>query len=365
MRILPALTVALVSAVAAAAARRAPDALDGAAAQATTAYVQAPCHVGLSVVARAGGRTRYYDAGSISREHLQRPTPNSVYELASLTKTFTGALAARAVQDGRMALDTDFRAYLAEPYPNLAGISLRMLATHTSGLPRDLPDSDALLAQPDHERIGEQLTALNRGFDRRRTLQALHEVQLRSPPGARQAYSNAGIRVIGYGLEQAQQMSYARLLATQITTPLAMHETVLLPTPAMGARRVTPYNRYGHRQPFHDDSAGAAYGLYSTPRDMAQYLAWQLDESDPVVARAHQPIRGNQEEGEGMIWHLGRDHGTRMLWHGGGGFGTTSQMVLYPDLQQGFVLLSNDACEGSEEQLRQMAMSLHQATVAR
>ncbi|KRG49175.1 hypothetical protein ARC20_02390 [Stenotrophomonas panacihumi] len=359
MRIAPALLVCIAFSVPHA---RAADALDRAAAQAASAYVAEPCHVGLSVVAISEGRVRHYAAGSVRRDMARLPAPDSVYELASLTKTFTGALAARAVQDDRIPLDADFRAYLPEPYPNLAGITLRMLAAHTSGLQRDLPDTDALLTHPDYDRLGEQLTRLNLGYDRARTLQALHEVKLRDPPGQQQAYSNLGIRVIAYGLEQVQDASFAQLLATQITGPLEMTETLLAPTPAMQARLITPYNRHGHRQPFHDDSAGAAYGLYSTPRDMARYLAWQLDESDPVVARAHAPIRGTRDDGEGMIWHLGRDHGARMLWHGGGGFGTTSQMVLYPDLGEGFVLLSNDACAGSEEQLRQMAMALHAAS---
>ena len=361
MKILPAL---LLCAAATVTAARAPDALDRAAVRATSAYVQAPCHVGLSVVALADGRTRHYDVGSTRRAQAHPPTPDSVYELASLTKTFTGALAARALHEQRIALDADFGNYLPEPYPNLAGITLRMLATHTSGLPRDLPDSDGLLAHPDYDRIGEQFAALNRGFDRAHSLHALHGVQLRAPPGTQEAYSNLGTRVIGYGLEQVEHAGYAQLLAAQITGPLGMHHTLLVPDPAMRARRATPYNRYGHAQPFHDDSAGAAYGLYSTPRDMARYLAWQLDEGDPVVALAHQPIRGTLDQGDGLIWHLGRDHGARLLWHGGGSFGTTSQMVLYPDQRQGFVLLSNDACEGSEEQLRQMAMALHAAAQA-
>jgi len=48
-----------------------------------------------------------------------------------------------------------------------------------------------------------------------------------------------------------------------------------------------------------------------------------------------------------------------MLWHGGGTFGMTSQVVLYPQTQEGYVLLANDACEGTEGALKQIARQLH------
>lgn len=327
------------------------------------AYVGDRCHVGLSIVAYVDGRTAFANYGSVRHDRVERPTPASVYELASVTKTFTGALAAKAVVDGRMTLDGDFRAYLPGAYPNLeAGgrpITLRTLATHMSGIQRDLPDSDALTAHPDFDHIGDQLAALNKGFGETQSLAALHGVRLRSQPGETFAYSNIGIRLIGYGLEQVYHASYADLVRRTITGPLGMAETRLTPTPAMRARLVLPYSRYGHLQPYHDASAGAAYGLWSTPRDMARYLAWQVDERDPVVARAHALIHGTADDGQGLIWNIGRDGAERMLWHGGGSFGMTSQMVLYPDRREGYVLLANDACAGSESALKGIAMALH------
>jgi serine-type D-Ala-D-Ala carboxypeptidase/endopeptidase len=331
--------------------------------RAAAAYMADRCHVGLSIVARADGRTSFANFGSIRRDRVEPPTAASVYELASVTKSFTGALAAKAVVDGRMGLDADFRTYLPGAFPNLAKeghpITLRSLATHTSGIQRDLPDSDALMAHPDFDHIGDQLAKLNKGFDRARSIEALHDVTLRTVPGARFAYSNIGIRLIGYGLDHISGLSFADLLRRDITGPLGMTETRLSLTPAMRARLVKPYSRFGHLQPYHDASAGAAYGLWSTPRDMARYLAWQLDERDPVIARAHGLIHGTSEDGQGLIWNIGRDGTERMLWHGGGSFGMTSQILLYPDSRDGYVLLANDACAGSESALKGIAMALH------
>lgn len=276
-------------------------------------YMASKCHVGLSVAARIGRRSYFFNYGSTDRHRAQRPTPDSVYELASVTKTFTGALAARAVVERRMTLDADFRAYLPGHYPNLVkdgrSFSLRQLATHMSGLQRDLPDSDALLAKPDYDRIGHLLIALNKEFGRAESLQALHGVQLRSAPGTGFAYSNLGIRVIGYGLEEAWRMPLERLLERQILSPLRMKDTRFVPTPLMRRRLVTPYSRNGHIQPYHDESAGAAYGLYSTPRDMARYLQWQLGEQDPVIGLAHGLLHGTKSDGLGLIWKYWRRSG--------------------------------------------------------
>ncbi len=56
------------------------------------------------------------------------------------------------------------------------------------------------------------------------------------------------------------------------------------------------------------------------------------------------------------------DHG-RMFWHGGGTFGTTSEVVLFPDTQEGYVLLANDACNGTEITLKTLAVALHEQLI--
>lgn len=333
--------------------------------RAVSAYLSDSCHVGLSLVVRENGQNHFYDYGSTRMGTSELPTPASVYELASVTKTFIGALAAKALIEGQITLDGDFRSYLKHSYDNLSiqgqPITLRTLATHTSGLQRDLPDSDALFSHPDYDHIGNQLAALNKGFTRERSLDALHRVTLRSKPGTRFEYSNLGIRVIGYGLENTNRAPLQTILDEAVFHPLEMAETGFEISPSMRGRLVKPYSRYGHLQPYHDSSAGAAYGLYSTPRDMAHYLAWQLNERDPIIARAHILIGGTPVDGEGLIWNIGRDRSERVLWHGGGSFGETSQMVLYPDDGEGMVALANDACQGSESALKTIAMSIHQS----
>ena len=66
-------------------------------------------------------------------------------------------------------------------------------------------------------------------------------------------------------------------------------------------------------------------------------------------------------DGEALIWNRSLDGGQRMLWHGGGTSGMSSQVVLYPQTREGYVLLSNDTCEGTEGALKAIAQQLHAA----
>jgi serine-type D-Ala-D-Ala carboxypeptidase/endopeptidase len=300
-----------------------------------SAFFSNPCHVGLSLVIVQGRKVRFYNYGSTSRARRVTPTADSVYEIASVTKTFTDALAAEAVFEHRMELDADFRRYLPAPYPNLTWqgrpFTLRDLATHASGLPRDLPDTDDLYAHRNPETLPSKLIARDTGYDRERYLRELHDVRLRSEPGSKEEYSNLGFKVMGWGLERVYGMSFEQLLRTHISEPLRMSSTGFVLNPEEQARLVTGYSPAGHVMPYHLRNAGAAYGLYSTPRDMARYVEWQLNESNPVVRLAHQPIEGAIANGKALPWNLATVNGVRMLWHGGGTFGMSSQIVLFPD----------------------------------
>jgi CubicO group peptidase (beta-lactamase class C family) len=300
----------------------------------------------------------------VSRQRQQLPRPDTVYELASVTKTFTGALAAKAVVDKKMTLDDDFRTYLPEPYPNLqfAGkpITLRTLTSHRSGMPRDIPDTDAIMAAPDVARRPERLLAIERDVTPADFPAALHGGVLRSSPASTEAYSNAGMKVIAMGLANVYRMAFETLLRNVVLEPLHMRDTVFVLDPDQTRRLATGYDREGKPTPFHTINAGASWGLYSTTADMAKYVAWHLDETDPTIATAHAVIAGNADDGKGMIWNEGSDQGKRLLWHGGGSFGMSSQVVLFPP-GQGFVLLANDTCAGTEGALKDIAIAVHAA----
>jgi D-alanyl-D-alanine-carboxypeptidase/D-alanyl-D-alanine-endopeptidase len=323
-------------------------------------------HVGLSVAVIERGATHFYNYGVTSRPAGQRPTRRSLYEIASITKTFTGALASRALLDGKMSLDDDFRRYLADPYPNLERegkpITLRTLACHTSGLPKNIPDSDDLFQNPDFDRLPYQLIERERDYDEGKYLQALHDVTLRSTPGNTMVYSNIGIKLISFGLEHVYGDTYANLLAKQILRPLHMSSTGLTVAPKNRSLLVHGYGVSGKEMPYTLPNAGAAGGLISTAEDLAKYASWQLAERDPVVRKSHELIRGDLRDfGMGLIWDEATVDGERRLWHSGGAFGMSSQMELFPEAGIGIVLLANDGGFDTQSQLDKVAMSIRRA----
>jgi serine-type D-Ala-D-Ala carboxypeptidase/endopeptidase len=91
-------------------------ALDRAVATEATGFFGTGYHVGLSLAVVSRGATYYYDYGATTRGGAALPGNRSVYEIASVTKVFTAALAAKAVVNHRMVLDGDFRSYLPGSY---------------------------------------------------------------------------------------------------------------------------------------------------------------------------------------------------------------------------------------------------------
>jgi CubicO group peptidase (beta-lactamase class C family) len=215
------------------------------------------------------------------------------------------------------------------------------------------------MQDPDVGRRPERLLALERGVSPSDFPTALHKITLRSTPGSDEQYSNAAMKVIAMGLEHVYGEAFSALLNDEVFAPLHMRDTVFTLSDAQRRRLAVGYDRAGRPAPYHTPNAGASWGLYSSTADMARYVAWQLDEKNPVVAQAHTLIEGDAADGKGMIWNEGMERGERVLWHGGGSFGMSSQVVLYPDSGQGFVLLANDTCEGTEGALKDIASAVH------
>jgi CubicO group peptidase (beta-lactamase class C family) len=341
--------------------------LDKAVHAAVATFFGDPVHVGLSIAVSDHGRMSVYNYGTVSKANPQLPTPDSLYEVGSVTKAFTGAIAAKAMVDGKVTLDGDFRLYLSEPYPNLEKngkpITLRTLISHTSGLPRDIPANEHLFKDPDFERLPYQLLAQEGPYDRSRYLSELHDAMLGDEPGKTVLYSNIGIKLISFGLENVYGQSFADLLKAKITDPLNMPSTALAVAPVFSDRLVQGYTPGGNPAPYHLLNAGAAGGLYSSTRDMARYVDWHLDESDPAVALTHATTMGSLSTfAEGLGWNMALTaDGERKIWQSGGVYGMSSQVLLFPDRRIGVVLLANDGGFNTQSQLEAIALAVHQS----
>ena len=326
-----------------------------------TAFMHQPARVGLSVGIIDNGQTYFYNFGSIEKEKHQSPTAQTVYEIGSISKTFTSLLLAHAVLEKRVDLRDDIRKYLPGTYPNLTfkGQPIRLvhLANTTSRLPDNLPEPTApRSADPDTAVAG--IVKSLRGYTKQNFYDDLHQARLDTLPGVQPRHSNVATQLLAYILESVYQASYADLVARYIDKPLQI--TGL----ASAAPLPIGYNAKGHPMPRLDlPTVVAAGGLRYSAADMVKYLRYQLAEKDPAVVLAHQPTWGTMEEQAiGFNWNLEKTvDSQRSLQHSGGTFGCASYCEFFPAQKFGVVLLSNESDESTQGSLEAVATQLREA----
>ncbi|WAS95636.1 serine hydrolase domain-containing protein [Nannocystis punicea] len=334
------------------------------------AFVQSAPAVGVSIGIQRAGAAECYDFGVMNRATGAPPTPQTVYEIGSLTKTFASALLARAVLEQRLQLDDDIRRFLPEPYPDLefAGQPIRVvhLANLTAELPNWLPDRPELFADLKPEEIPAALLAVHRDYSRADFYRDLHQVRLAAAPGSRPRHSNVSAQLLSFILERVYGRPYEALLAEFILGPLAMDRTAFHAgqPPASLARG---YDASGREMPYVDmQDLKLAGGLTSTSADMLKYVAFQLDETREEVALGHRVTVEAEGDAIGLSWHIDRGAaGAPTIWHTGGTFGFSSYLVLHPARELGLVLLANESDPQSQTRLVELADRIAQHLAAR
>lgn len=283
------------------------------------------------------------------------PAPNTRYEIGSITKTFTGYLLAKAVIEKRVKLDDDIRFYLNGDYPNLEykghGIQMKHLISHVSGLPFMLPEHNDLFQQP-QDSIPFIVVRSQENYGTAAFLNDLHQVKLDTIPGYKFKYSNTGAQLLGIMLERIYGISYDQLVRKYITRPQHMKYTTT-ETPSNKKDVAKGYNGNGIVMPYIPPFTLAAGGVYSSVPDMLQYIRLHLDENNRAVLLTHQPAWGDFSSfAVGLNWQMNKTmKGARRIWQSGGTFGFSSYCVIYPDLNVGIVLLSNEADQTAQEGL--------------
>jgi CubicO group peptidase (beta-lactamase class C family) len=225
-----------------------------------------------AVVAVSSQGVRYvHGTGQMGIGDTTRPGPDTVYDLASLTKVIgltTGLMF--AVDEGRIRIDDPaVRHVPAFRGQGEEAVTIRHLLTHSSGLPA-------------HRRLWE-LSA-----DRPSALAAAAATPLDTVPGARTVYSDIGAILLTEALERAYGARIDSLLALRLFAPLAMSSTRYLP-PAEWADRVAPTERDPWRGrvlrgEVHDENAfwlggvSGHAGLFGSAADLLQFGEWLLNQ---------------------------------------------------------------------------------------
>lgn len=320
-------------------------------------YMQDPARVGISIGIFKDGKSYFYNYGTTEIGKSELPTSKSLYEIASITKTFTGTLLAHALVDGKIKTDDDIRKYLDGNYPNLEfekhPITIGNLTNHSSGLPQFLPDQSETFKKP-MDSVALTLSDFYKNYSRKKFYEDLHQAKVDFVPGAEYKYSNVGTQIAGDILEKVYHKSYADLLSEYITKPLKMNQTIV---GTNSAQLLTCYNEKGKIMPRNFTTIFApAGGIMSTTEDLVKYMQYHLGESNMYVKASHTPLVNSKGDAIGLYWRLHTyEDGTQTVYHTGGTFGFSSVLQVYPSKNMGVVILSNESDGESQGKLHDIA----------
>ena len=272
-------------------------------------------------------------------------TADSIFEIGSITKTFTGLVLAQMVAQGKVRLDEPVRELLPPgtvARPQGPEITLLDLVTQHSGLPR-LPDN---LAPADPDNPYSDYRALN-------LYQFLAGHGVAKPADAPFLYSNLGLGLLGQALADRAGTTYARLISNEVTVPLQLSDTGVSLSAGQQARFIQGHTFDNRPAGAWDlDALAGAGALRSTAADMLTYLEANLHPDRlmtggsgarrtlaAAITQSHQPRADAGANKIAFAWFYNPQ--TRDYWHNGatGGYSSYAFFNLQGDYA-GVVLMN-------------------------
>ncbi len=226
-------------------------------------------------------------------------TPETVFRIASMTKSFTAMAILKLRDDGKLSLDDPVSRYVPElanlPYPTAdsPAITIRHLLTHSEGFPEDNPWGDRQLAQPEA------------------TMRAWMKsgIPFSTAPGTAYEYSNYGFAILGLIIGKASGRPSADYVRDNILRPLGMTSTTyeMSEVPrdriALGYRRED--NTWKPEPILAHGSFGAMGGLWTTAPDLARYVAFLMSAFPPRDEPERGPIKRSSAREMQQLWRSG------------------------------------------------------------
>ena len=302
----------------------------------------------VSIAIVDGGNVYQYHLGQLSNGDV--PNNQTIYEIASITKTYTGLVVANAIIDGKVELDRDIRDYLKNhKYQNLEHsnqyITLRHLITHTSGLPQDFAVSSEDIA------LGTYFEKIS-NYSRENYFDDLKTVTLASKPGDKYQYSNSGTNLVAYILESVYQKPFELLVSEFITTKTGEKLTQFRGANNQSSEITQGADSEGNEMPLASAYWFADGGLTSTLGSMTRYIQYQLSKQPELVV-SHQLLnKGWFGHGAAFYWNTRDYHSDeQMLYQSGGSMGTSSWLAIYPKKNSGIFIVTNVAKGNTQDVL--------------
>lgn len=293
-----------------------------------------------------GGESAWAAHGFADRERGLPIGPQTPLRLASVTKLFTATALLVARDRGLLSLEAPAGELVPAlraiaPDGEVAPITLRQCASHTAGLPLNLPEGVQYWDRSEPEMSFPPA---------KEAVEWLRDLRLVSAPMTSFHYSNVGYLIIGLALEAAFGQDYEQLVREHVLDPLGMADAFF--GAAAELDRLAPGYRpeRGELPPAPRVDVGwdtAGGGLCCSAAELARFASFQLGGPGPELhpsslLEARQPVLAiDSENATGLGWRLRTAGGHTFVHHSGGIAGYSACIVLAPELELGAVLLSN------------------------
>jgi CubicO group peptidase (beta-lactamase class C family)/DNA-directed RNA polymerase specialized sigma24 family protein len=276
--------------------------------------------------------TRVISCGKMDLGDCLEVNGDTLFEVGSITKTFTTLLLEDMLARGEMKLDDPVEKYLPAsvrvPHWGAQKITLQDLATHTSGLTRDL-EGDLTLPH---------------------LYEVLSHCRLERRPGRKAAYSNLGVALLGHAIELKAGTNYAALLRDRICRPLDMTSTCIALPDELRPRLAKGHGQERRVAGDFADTMLALPGcgaIRSTANDMLKYVAANLGLKPSPLQRLMEETHAIRiphafdEADLAMPWWVYHRQAAELITHGGSTAGHKAFIGFDKAARRGVVLLSN------------------------
>ncbi len=265
-------------------------------------------------------------------------TTKSVFDIASVSKQFTGFAIAKLILEGKLSLEEKIKNFFPELDHLSDQLKIKHLVYHTSGL----IDVESIYARGSYScrwTAEEALEMLKEHPD------------LHFPEGSRYDYSNTNYVLLALIVEKVTKVSFRDWCHTNIFKPLGMNHTFVGNDPKeIIKNRATAYYQEGDKFNFHQQNGMSLIGsssVYTTIEDLAKWtIILEQEKHFPKIFQMMKK-KGTLDNGEELNYGLGlfdiiNNQNLKVIYHlGGTRAGFRAGMILFPDQNFSFVLLSN------------------------
>lgn len=282
--------------------------------------------------------------GFKNRKTKETMSVDTIFQVASISKTAFAITVMKLVQDGLIDLDNPIDSYLTQWHLpdtkyNKSGVTARRLLTHSAGI----STSGYLGYRP-----GRQLPSIAQSLSR-----GLYSVKLKRNPGEKWMYSGGGYTILQLAMEEVTEQGLYEYAETNVFRKMGMKNTTYAYEPSMNNELAKPYNSFGIQIPNYLYTETAAAGLYTTAHDLAQMLIEMMNcynnkENNLVINRKllgqmlTPEIEINKKELMGMgLFIFDAGNGVKTYGHSGGNRGWKAQFEFCPDKSSGIIILTN------------------------